>query len=77
MTTNMFVRFQNLLGKEPVTRVEVITANADDTVTCTTSSGSSIRIENNNNYIAGDFVYLKGDVITGKAPSLTITEVIV
>ena len=77
MTTNLFVRFQNLLGKEPVTRVKVISINSgNSTLSCQTSSGSVLTVSATG-YQLNDFIYLRGDIVIGIAPSLTITEVII
>jgi len=74
--TNLFVRFQGLLGKEPVTRVEVSVVNGDGTIDCITSSATTLRIRAAG-YTVGQFVYLKGGDVIGVAPSVTVTEVII
>ena len=72
--SNSYLRFQALLKSEPVTRGAVISVHNDDTISCTLSGGSTLRVSATG-YSVGEFVYLKGDVVTGKAPTVAVTEV--
>ena len=74
--SNAFVKFQALLQNVPVTRGEVTIVHNDDTVSCKLSNDSVVRVADDGR-VVGDFVYLKGDAITGKAPSISVTEVII
>lgn len=74
MTNNAYSQFQNLIPKSATTVVTITAINADGTSTCTTLSGTVIRVAGDS-VAAGQKAYIKDGAILRQAPNLPITEV--
>ncbi len=72
--TNIYNRFQSLVGRDSITVVTITSNNGDGTSNATTLSGDSITIKGET-VTTGNNAFIRDGEIIRSAPNLTPTEV--
>jgi hypothetical protein len=70
---NLWATFQKILPNDPLRIGEVTAINSDGTSRITLSGGGKITARGTN-VAVGSMAYVRGDLIEGEAPNLTVVE---
>lgn len=72
--SNVYNRFQSLLGKSTIDVVEITALNGDGTSNCSTLSGGTVTVKGESVSVGQKAFIREGEIIR-QAPNLTVIQV--
>lgn len=74
MTTNVYNRFQTLVGRDSIEVVTITVINGDGTSQANTLSGAEVTVKGDSVNV-GDKAFIRNSEVIRKAPDHTVIEV--
>lgn len=75
-SVNQYSKFRRLVDNSHTEIITISSVNGDGTSTGTTPSGDTVKVRGES-VLVNDKAFVKDNLIVGKAPNLTISEILV